>query len=69
MKVNRGSVLSKDYFHAYLKHIMLVFQCDIDDAKSKTVNRLFRGNLEAYGKDTRQNSKKRMVNSSNNKSS
>jgi len=55
MKVNRGSVLSKEYFHAYLTHVMRVFQCNADEAKVKTVERLFRGDLSVYGEQTHQN--------------
>ncbi|KZE40863.1 hypothetical protein AV540_03120 [Brevibacillus parabrevis] len=55
MKVNRGSVLSKEYFLAYLKHVMRVFQCNADDAKARTVERFFRGDLNTYGGDTQRN--------------
>lgn len=55
MKVNRGSVLRKEYFLAYFKHVMLVFQCDAEEAKLKTEERLFRGDLDAYGEETRKN--------------
>lgn len=55
MKVNRGSVLSKDYFLSYLTHVMRVFQCNAEEAKEKTVERLFRGDLNAYGEETRYN--------------
>lgn len=55
MKVNRGSVLSKEYFLAYFKHVMLVFQCDAEEAKLKTLERLFRGDLDAYGVETHKN--------------
>lgn len=55
MKVNRGSVLSKEYFLAYLTHVMRVFQCNADEARGKTVERLFRGDLNVYGGETRKN--------------
>lgn len=55
MKVNRGSVLSKEYFLAYFKHVMFVFQCNAEEANLKTVERLFRGDLDAYGYETHQN--------------
>lgn len=55
MKVNRGSVLSKEYFIAYFRHVMLVFQCNKDEARLRTLDQLFRGNLDAYGEETRQN--------------
>ncbi|WP_289139865.1 hypothetical protein [uncultured Brevibacillus sp.] len=55
MKVNRGSVLSKEYFLAYLTHVMRVFQCNAEEAKVKTVERLFRGDLNSYGGETREN--------------
>ncbi|SFK07445.1 hypothetical protein SAMN05518846_108151 [Brevibacillus centrosporus] len=55
MKINRGSVLSKEYFLAYIKHIMLVFQLNVEEAKRKTEDQLFRGNMYAYGEETRDN--------------
>ncbi|MFD2371587.1 hypothetical protein ACFSO0_16795 [Brevibacillus sp. GCM10020057] len=55
MKVNRGSVLSKQYFLAYLSHVMRVFQCNAEEAKVKTMEQFFRGDLQAYGDDTREN--------------
>lgn len=55
MKVNRGSVLSKEYFLAYLTLVMRVFQYNADEAKVKTVESLFRGDLNAYGEVTRLN--------------
>ncbi|WP_289142739.1 hypothetical protein [uncultured Brevibacillus sp.] len=55
MKVNRGSVLSKEYFLSYFKHVMLVFQCDAEEAKLKTLELLFRGDLGAYGEETHKN--------------
>lgn len=55
MKINRGSVLSKEYFLAYLTHVMRVFQCNAEEAKTKTMERLFRGDLNAYGEETRNN--------------
>ncbi|GEC89269.1 hypothetical protein DES34_101385 [Brevibacillus brevis] len=55
MKVNRGSVLSKEYFLAYLTHVMRVFQCTADEAKVKTVESLFHGDLDVYGGETQRN--------------
>lgn len=55
MKVNRGSVLSKEYFLAYFQHVMVVFQCNAEEAKWKTLERLFRGDLDAYGEETQKN--------------
>jgi hypothetical protein len=55
MKVNRGSVLSKDYFLSYLTHVMRVFRCNAEEAKVKTVEHLFRGDLNVYGEETRDN--------------
>ncbi|RNB82112.1 hypothetical protein EDM59_21115 [Brevibacillus nitrificans] len=54
MKVNRGSVLSKEYFLAYLTYVMRVFHCNADEAKVKTVGRLFCGDLSVYGEQTHQ---------------
>lgn len=53
--MNRGSVLSKEYFLAYLTHVMQVFQCNAEEAKEITVERLFRGDLNAFGGGTREN--------------
>jgi len=55
MKLNRGSQLSKAYFRAYLTHVMRVFQYDVEEAKGKAIEQLFRGDIHAYGEETRRN--------------
>lgn len=55
MKINRGSVLSKEYFYAYFVHVMTVFRCNAEEARDKTAERLFRGDMNAFGEETRNN--------------
>ncbi|RNB84871.1 hypothetical protein EDM56_20150 [Brevibacillus fluminis] len=55
MKINRGSVLSKEYFSAYLSHVMTVFRCNVDEAIEKTIERLFPGDLNAFEDETLNN--------------
>lgn len=54
MTINRGSVLSKEYFISYFHHLMTVFNYTIDEAKEKAEESLFRGNLDSFGKQTSQ---------------
>ncbi|WP_291759627.1 hypothetical protein [Lysinibacillus sp. UBA5990] len=52
MTVNHASVLTKDYFIAYLKLIMNSREYTIIEAKEFAFNFFFKGDIDRYGTST-----------------
>ncbi|KGR74259.1 hypothetical protein [Ureibacillus sinduriensis] len=49
MVVNNGGNLSKEYFIAYLKLIMIAKNCSFDEAQKFIVEHFFNGDLNSLG--------------------
>lgn len=55
MKINRGSVLSKEYFISYLNLVMKSRDYDLSAATDYVINHFFHGDICKYGERTYQN--------------